>query len=212
MISVIFDMDGTLLDTQRICIPAWEYAGRCQGFEGAGEHIYNVCGMNNQGSNQYIKDNFPNVDPEKFKEDERAYITQYGVVEYKKGAKELLEFLKEAGVKIALATGTSRPSVMHHLKAVDAEKYFDAIVCGGDVTNGKPAPDIFLLAAEKIGAEPRDCIVLEDSTNGVKAAVAAGMRCIGIPDIMPFAENIKALMFSHCRNLTEAMKIINANI
>lgn len=212
MISVIFDMDGTLLDTQRICIPAWEYAGRCQGFKGAGEHIPNVCGMNNQGSNQYIKDNFHGVDPDKFKEDARDYIARNGVVKYKEGAVELLKFLKSKGIKIALATGTSRPSVMHHLAEVDGEKYFDVIVCGGDVQNGKPAPDIFLLTAEKLGAEPQDCFVLEDSPNGIIAASAAGMKCIGIPDILNFSEEIRGLLFAHCENLTEVIKIIVSNV
>jgi len=207
MISVIFDMDGTLLDTQRICIPAWEYAGRCQGYTGAGEHIPRVCGMNGQGSSQYIKDNFPGVDPDKFKEDARDYIARNGEVKYKEGAKELLELLVEKGVKIALATGTSRPSVMHHLAAVDAEKYFDAIVCGGDVENGKPSPDIFLLAAEKLGATPKDCIVLEDSPNGVKAAAAAGMRCIGIPDVVEFSDKVKGLIFAHLTSLSGALEV-----
>ena len=211
MISVIFDMDGTLLDTQRICIPAWEYADQCQGFEGAWEHIPNVCGMNNQGSNQYIKDNFHGVDPDKFKEDARDYIARNGVVKYKEGAVELLKFLKSKGIKIALATGTSRPSVMHHLAAVDGEKYFDAIVCGGDVTNGKPAPDIFLLAAENLGAEPQDCFVLEDSTNGVIAAVEAGMKCIGIPDIVSFGEETKGKLFAHCKSMHEALEIVKKN-
>lgn len=205
MISVIFDMDGTLLDTQRICIPAWEYAGRCQGYTGAGEHIPRVCGMNGQGSSQYIKNNFPGVDPDKFKADARDYIDRNGEVKYKEGAEELIKFLVEKGVKIALATGTSRPSVMHHLTAVDAEKYFDAIVCGGDVDNGKPAPDIFLLAAEKLGAAPKDCIVLEDSANGVKAAAAAGMRCIGIPDVVQLPDEVKKLTFANFTSLTEAL-------
>ncbi len=208
MISVIFDMDGTLLDTQRICIPAWEYAGSQQGFVGAGAHIPKVCGMNGEGSSRYILDNFPNVDPEKFKQDARDYINRNGKVKYKEGAKELLDFLKSKGVKLALATGTSRPSVMHHLKAVDAEKYFSAIACGGDVEKGKPAPDIFLLASEKLGVNPKDCIVFEDSTNGVRAANSAGMRCVGVPDIVPFEAAVKQLMFAELKSLSEAKAVL----
>ena len=99
MFCVIFDMDGTLLDTQRICAPAWEYAGRLQGYKGAGAHIPNVCGMNNLGSTKYIIDNFSGVDPNKFKEDAREYIKRNCVIEHKKGAKELLEYLKAKGIK-----------------------------------------------------------------------------------------------------------------
>ncbi len=212
MFGVIFDMDGTLLDTQRICIPAWEYAGRIQGVQGAGEHIPNVCGMNGEGSNRYLRENFPSIDVDKFKTDVREYINLWGVVRYKEGAKELLEALKAENTKIALASGTSRPSVMHHLKAVDAEKYFDAIICGGDVEKGKPAPDIFLLAAEKIGVEPQDCFVLEDSSNGVIAAHKAGMKCIGIPDIIPFENEIESLTFATLNNLGEAIDVFAKQI
>lgn len=208
MFSVIFDMDGTLLDTQKICIPAWEYAGRQQGIIGAGAHIPNVCGMNLAGSLQYIRDNFPGVDPDKFKEDSRDYINRNGVVRFKTGAEELLDYLKSRGIKIALATGTSKPSVMHHLNEVGATEYFDAIVCGGDVTNGKPAPDIFLLAAEKLGAKPVECFVFEDSPNGVRAAHSAGMKCIGVPDIAPFPKEIKGLMFRELTTLNEAIAIL----
>ena len=207
MFSVIFDMDGTLLDTQRFSIPAWEYAGRKQGFVGAGEHIPQVCGTNSAGSNQYIKDNFHGVDVEEFKKDAREYFQRNVVIDYKEGAEELLKYLTSRGVKIALATGTSRPSVMHHLKEVDAEKYFTEIICGGDVENGKPAPDVFLLAAERLGENPERCIVLEDSENGIRAAAAAGMRCIGIPDIVEFEEEIINLLFAHCKNMFEAKEI-----
>lgn len=207
MFSVIFDMDGTLLDTQRICIPAWEYAGRLQGVVGLGDHVPRVCGMNGEGSNCYLRDNFPKIDVDKFKTDMREYINRNGVVRYKKGAKELLDYLYKNDIKIALASGTSAPSVMHHLKEVDATKYFGAIVCGNDVKNGKPSPDIFLKAAEMIGATPEDCFVIEDSANGVMAAYRAGMKCIGIPDIVEFEKEIEVLMFAKCESMTEVLGI-----
>lgn len=207
MFSVIFDMDGTLLDTQRICIPAWEYAGRLQGVVGLGEHVPRVCGMNGEGSNRYLRENFPKIDVDIFKADMREYINRNGVVRYKKGAKELLDYLRNKCIKIALASGTSTPSVMHHLKEVDATKYFSAIVCGNDVKNGKPAPDVFLKAAEKIGATPEECFVVEDSANGVVAAYRAGMKCIGIPDIVDFEKEIEQLMFAKCESMTEALDI-----
>lgn len=208
MFSVIFDMDGTLLDTQKICIPAWEYGGRQQGIENLGEHVYNVFGMNANGSSDYLRTHFPSLDVELFKRHTREYIDINGTVEFKKGAKEILAFLKENNVKIALASGTSRPSVEHHIKKVNAEHYFNATVCGTEVKNGKPEPDVFLKAAELIGANPADCFVFEDSVNGVKAAHAAGMKVIGIPDVVPFSDEAKKLLFAEHKDFFESIELL----
>lgn len=207
MLSVIFDMDGTLLDTQRICIDAWDYAGNLQGIKNMGSHIYKVCGMNEVGWTGYLSENFPNLDIVLFKKEMREYIVNNLEVKYKQGAEELLTFLKQNNVKIALASGTSRPSINHHLKKVGATDFFDAIVGGGDVKNGKPAPDVFLKAAELIDAKPEECFVFEDSANGIKAAHKAGMKCIGIPDIVSFDEQTKKLLFAHLDNMSEAVEL-----
>lgn len=207
MFSVIFDMDGTLLDTQRICIPAWDYAGELQGFKNMGKFVPDVCGTNDTGSTNYLLKNFPTLDVIEFKKKSREYIAKNIEVKFKKGAEELLSFLKENNIKFALASGTSRPSVMHHLNELGIADIFNAIVCGGDVENGKPAPDIFLLTAEKLGAEPSDCFVFEDSENGIRAGYSAGMKTFGIEDIVPFKEDVKKLMFKELNFLDEAIEI-----
>lgn len=207
MFSVIFDMDGTLLDTQRIGISAWEYAGRNQGVSGMGAHLPNVCGMNKAGWSEYIRNNFPTIDVDRFNSEFRTYIVENIEVKYKSGAVELLEFLKKNNVKIGLASGSSEESVMHHLKEVDALKYFDALVPGTSVEKGKPEPDIFLFAAEKMGVSPESCFVFEDSANGIISAYRAGMKCIGVPDIAPFSQEIKNLMFAELKTLDEAIDI-----
>ena len=212
MFSVIFDMDGTPLDTQRICIPAWDYAGKLQGFEGVGESVTKVCGMNEAGWTRYLEEHFSGIDTNFFKREMRDYIIRNGVVKFKDGAEELLKFLKEKGIKIAIASGSSRESINHHLKAVSAEGYFDAIVGGRDIENGKPAPDIFLKAAELLGAKPQNCFVFEDSANGIRAGYAAGMKCIGVPDIAPFSEETKKLMFAELKTLSEAIDIFKGYI
>ncbi len=205
MFSVIFDMDGTLLDTERICIPAWDYAGEKQGFHNVGSHIPHVCGSTAAGSSKYLEDMFPTMDVVAFKNDVRKYIEQHLVVQYKPGAQQLLEFLKEKGVSLALASGSSHHSIDHHLQAVHATDFFDVIVSGEDVKNGKPAPDIFLLTAQKLGVSPQNCYVIEDSKNGIKAAVGAGMRCIGIPDIVQFGDEIKRMLTAEFHSLHEAL-------
>ena len=207
MISVIFDMDGTLLDTQRICIPAWDYAGERQGLSGLGRYIPPVCGMNAQGWGKYLLDRHPEIDLEKFTVESRQYALDNLVIRYKKGAGELLSYLWDKGIRTAVASGSSHQSIRHHLEELGVYERFDAIVGGHDVECGKPAPDIFLLAAEKIGARPSDCIVFEDSDNGVRAAHAAGMRVVGIPDIRPFSDDVRALLWHELTDMTEAIAL-----
>jgi HAD superfamily hydrolase (TIGR01509 family) len=203
--SVIFDMDGTLLDTQRIFIPAWEELGRAQGVVGMGAHIPYVCGCNEPTWTKYIEDNFPTIDIPLFKKQARQYVIDNLVVKFKSGSKEILEFLKANNIKIALASGSSHESINHHLAEVGATEYFDVIVGGLDVQNGKPAPDIFLLAAEKLGVAPETCFVLEDSENGIRAGYAAGMKCIGIPDIAEFGDSVRDMMCAECPSMFEVI-------
>ena len=207
MYSVIFDMDGTLLDTQRICIPAWDYAGERQGLSGLGRYIPSVCGMNAQGWGQYLLDRHPEIDLAKFTVESRQYALDNLVIRYKKGAGELLSYLWDKGIRTAVASGSSHGSIEHHLRELGIYERFDAIVGGHDVEHGKPAPDIFLLAAQKLGADPSDCIVFEDSENGVRAGHAAGMRVVGIPDIVPFSDEVKALLWRECSDMTEAVAL-----
>ncbi len=207
MYSVIFDMDGTLLDTQKICVPAWENAGALQGIKGVGDHIYNVCGMNETGWTGYLKEHFPSLDIPKFKLDVREYIRENGKLRLKKGAKELLDYLKARGVKIGLASGSSTATIEHHLNEVGVTDYFGAIAGSHDVKNGKPAPDVFLLAAKRLGVKPCDCYIFEDSANGIRAGYSAGMKCIGVPDLADFDREVKALMTAEYESLDEAIEL-----
>ncbi len=208
MFSVIFDMDGTLLDTQRICVPAWDTVGSLYGIENMGDCIPEVCGMNESGWTAYIENKYPSLDIVGFKRDMREYIIKNLVVRFKKGGKELIDYLKRRGVKIAIASGSSRESILHHIGEVGLkESDFDAIVGSHDVEHGKPAPDVFLKTAELMGVKPEKCFVFEDSANGIRAGYAAGMRCIGVPDIVPFTEEIKRLMFTELQSLDIAINI-----
>ncbi len=207
MFSVIFDMDGTLFDTQRIFIPAWDSIGESLGIKNMGRHIPAVCGMNKEGGNAYLREHFPGIDTEAFRKAEAEYVEKNLVVRFMPGAPQLLKFLKDNGIKTALATGTSRKSTEHHLKETGISGYFDAMVCGGEVKNGKPAPDIYLTAAKLIGESPQNCFVLEDSFNGIKAGYSAGMKCIGVPDVVPFTEEDRKLMYAQIKTLDEAIDI-----
>lgn len=211
MINVIFDMDGTLLDTQKIYVPAWEEVGRRYGFEGMGKLVPHLCGVNNETCKKMAKAHYPTIDYDSFKKDVHKYVKENCVVKFKKGAKELLDFLKVNNIKFGLASGTERGPLMERLSAVGAENDFEAIVCGSEIENGKPAPDIFLKVAELMGVDPETCIVFEDSPLGIRAAATAGMKAVGIFDIAPFDE-VRHLMYKELNHLGEAIQMIEEMI
>ncbi len=208
MFSVIFDMDGTLTDTQSIFIPAWDLAGENQGFNNVGRCIEYVCGAKDEEWQNYLIEHFEGVDIEKFKKDVADYIAKYGVSKLKPGVKEILDFLKENKIKMAIASGSPISVIERHLKATDIYGYFDIIVSGDEVANSKPAPDIFLLAAQRMGVEPKECFVFEDSSNGMKAGYAAGMKCIGVEDIAPFSQEVRETAFRLFDRIDEAISTL----
>ena len=101
----------------------------------------------------------------------------------KKGLYEIFDYLKSVGCKISLATSTSSQTALKIMKKINLYDKFDAFVCGDDVKNGKPNPEVFLIAAKKLGLEPVDCVAFEDSINGIKSAHAAGMTTVMVPDL-----------------------------
>ena len=205
MFSVIFDMDGTLTDTQRICIPAWDYAGELQGFKNMGAAIPQVCGMSEEGWTSYLIKNYKGLDYLAFKKAFSQYIIDSGVAKLKQGAMEILNFLKENNVKMAIASGSPLDAIKFHLGGNGIFNYFEVIVTGDDVTKGKPDPEPFLTAAKRLGVSPKDCFVFEDSSNGIISGYRAGMRCIGVADIVPFSDEAKKMIFREYNSLDEAI-------
>ena len=111
---------------------------------------------------------------------------------------------------MALVTSTSAPSVEDYMQRTGYGKYFSATVTGNRVSNGKPAPDCFLLAAKELGCAPEECLVVEDSHNGVRAGAAGGMRVILIPDIQAPTAEIQALAWRQCQSLAEVAPLVDA--
>ena len=209
---VIFDMDGTLLDTQRIYMEGWNEAGARQGLSSLGDHIPYVCGMNDAGWKNYLKERFPTLDVERFHQEVAQYVRTHLKVQFMKGAEEALSFLKEKGIAVAVASGSNTDIVIRHMKALNASHYFNAFIGGDQVQNGKPAPDIFLMAAKSLGYPPEKCYVVEDSPNGIRAGFAAGMKCIGIPDVAVFDEEVCNMMIANLSDLYETIPLFEKEI
>lgn len=185
--GAIFDMDGVLLNSEILYQRFWCEAGREFGYPFEPKHVLRLRSLTGINAIKVLEEMFGTGFPyEEVKARRKVlmeeYIDEYGV-EIKEGAKEVLEFFKEQGIKLALATSSERTRAMKHLSLHGLWEYFDETVCGGEVNNGKPEPDIYKLAAEKLGLEPRECLAFEDSPNGVISAHRAGCVTIMVPDL-----------------------------
>ncbi|MEG2054304.1 MAG: HAD family phosphatase [Oscillospiraceae bacterium] len=203
--GVIFDMDGLLLDTEILYQKAWFEYGDQNGYDINEELLTQLRGQNAENIERITKgvlgDNFefPKVRDYCF-----AYLYKClgeGKITVKKGAIELLKYLKENGYKIALATSSGEDIATDFLKANSLLEFFDEKAFGGMVKNSKPAPDIFLLAAKLLGEKAEDCLVLEDSPNGIRAGAAAGCTVIMVPDMDAPTKELVDLTAYVCEDL-----------
>ena len=131
------------------------------------------------------------------------YIEENGVP-VKNGVRETLAALSAAGLKIAVASSTRREKVLRHLENAGIAQYFEAVIGGDTVTHSKPHPEIFLTACEALGVEPEKAIAVEDSHNGIRAAHAAGMAPVMVPDLLPVTEEMRKLSAYVAEDMNDA--------
>ena len=210
--AIVFDMDGLLFDSERIVQRSWEEAGNQLGLEHMGETIYHTLGMNLAGRNHYFRNTIAKDFPcEEFAKQARIWF--YKIVNeeglpMKNGARKLLEYGKANGYRMAIATSSRREYALKNLKAAKIYDFFDAGVFGDMVQHAKPDPEIYLKACDSIGAAPANCIALEDAPAGIRAAYAAGMKPIMIPDLVAPTPEIEALLYETCDTLLGVIGIL----
>lgn len=185
--AVIFDMDGVLIDTEKWLQKYWRQAAAEAGFDMKPEHTLAIRSLAGKYAGPYLQSIFGEkfsywTIRERRKELMKAHIAECGI-EKKPGVDELLDYLRTHGIRTAVATATDPVRTREYLTKIGVYEKFDRIVCATMVENGKPKPDIYLYACEQIGEKPEDCIAVEDSPNGVRAAVDAGLRTIMVPDL-----------------------------
>lgn len=198
MRAVIFDMDGLMFDTERVFVEAWDYAGEKIGIGKAGYMTLKTLGMSAAMSRELWLEEFG----EKYNEQElrrhtKDFLTKYYAenrVPVKKGLYILLNYLKENGFRLAVASSSPRWEVESHLNDAAVSDYFQVVVCGDMVTRSKPDPEIYRKACELLGENPQDCFALEDSRNGILSAHRAGCRTIMVPDLWQPDEEILSVI------------------
>lgn len=208
----IFDMDGLIFDTERIYFRIWQQLAQEKGKVLGPEFIRSVSGSRGAHMFHLVEKYIPGTDGKetalRFKALAEKATGKYAPL--KPGVHEILQYLKANGVRLVLASSSPEETVMRYLRGAGLEEYFDQILSGERTAKGKPAPDIFLAAAEAIGLSPARCYVFEDSYNGVRAGNAAGAFTVMIPDLVPPDEEMVRLADKICGSLSEAKKRIEA--
>lgn len=214
--GAVFDMDGLMIDTEKLYLRYWKQAAADFGYDMQDEHVYAIRSLARKYSIPKLKSFFGQDFPT---EDVRARRTELinahirdNGIELKKGLFELLDWLKAHGVKLAVATATPRERAEMYLKKINAMDYFDAVICGDMITNGKPDPDIYLTAARELGLPPEQCAAFEDSPNGIKAAHSAGCHAVMIPDMTPPDEEITPLLDAVYDDLEQAISFFEGRV
>ena len=195
--AIIFDMDGLMLDTERLALKAWQLAGADFGFPISEDIFITMVGRNRRDSDRTLVkifgSDFP-VDAVRNRYRTYRWIDE-GKLSVKLGLLELLDFLDKISMPKAVATSTEYERAIHKLSLTNLLEHFPVVIGGDQVEKGKPAPDIFLAAAVRLDILPESCLVLEDSDAGIQAAYDAGMTPVMIPDMKPPSE--KSLAFAH---------------
>lgn len=205
--AAVFDMDGLMFDTERLVYRNWQDMMDKRGYDYSIEDFKQTVGrrkaeVQNFYFGKYGKD-FPYWEiSEEGKGRYVRYVQEHGI-SVKPGLYELLSALREKNYRIALATSTSRQTAELNLRSAKVTDYFDALVCGDDVKNGKPHPEVFLTAASRLGVAPEDCVAFEDSINGIKSAYAAGMETVMVPDFLQPTEEIVPMIDFLLKTLDE---------
>ena len=212
--AVVFDMDGLMLDSERAINECMARAASDLGHELPASLWLQMIGGGDGLCRRLLADRIgADATVELLARAEAMYdvVADAGIA-HRPGIIDLLDWLVARGIPRAVATSTRRPLAMRKLAAAGLLPYFDAVATSSDVAAQKPAPDVYLLAASKLGVAPARCLVLEDSPTGVRAALAAGMTPVQVPDMLVPADAARALGHRIVASLGDAQRLLEARL
>jgi HAD superfamily hydrolase (TIGR01509 family) len=211
VMAVIFDMDGLLFDSERLYAETILTAAREVGCPMSQDVFLQLVGRSRDANYRFLIEHYGADYPLE------ALITAWGRhfqvlaandLPLKPGALALLDLLDELGLPRAIATSSTHATVRRNLERHALTDRFQRVVAHGDYANGKPSPDPFLTAAERLGVAPASCLALEDSHNGVRSAAAAGMMTIMVPDLILPTDTIEALCARVVGDLNDVCRLL----
>lgn len=211
--GVIFDMDGLMFDTERMWDTFWPPVCARLGLPEPPKHFYSG-GRGLAGANllRHVEEFFPGQDAQRLIDLtwQQAAEAFSRPVPCKPGLKELLQWLQTRGIPCAVASSSPIAMVRRNLENTGTARYIAAVTGGEEVTHSKPDPEIFLLAAGRLGVPIAECLILEDSHNGVRAGRAAGAKVIMVPDLMPVTDEMRRLYDFCCPDLFAVRDLLAA--
>lgn len=210
--GVLFDMDGLVLDSEILYTRFWREAANSLGYPMTVEQSLGMRSLGKKLGQPYLESLFgPGIDyttvREKRIELMEAYVAQHGIAP-KPGIYELLDFLEENGIPAAIASSSPLEAIERNLSAVNLLHRFQKLCSAHAIPNGKPAPDIYLLAAKELGLKPEECLALEDSPTGILSAYRAGCLPVMIPDLDQPEEDTRKLLFAKADALTDVITML----
>nr|WP_310785857.1 HAD family phosphatase [Fusobacterium nucleatum] len=206
-------MDRLMVDTESLATEAFIHSAKKQGYDMTKEETLLVLGFTTKSIydfwESYFKDS--DVSGKKLVDDHYKYIEN---ILFTTGPRkmpyieELLKYLKDSNYKVAVASSSNMNHIINNMEKTGLKKYIDEFASGAEVENGKPAPDVFLLAAKRLGVDAKDCLILEDSKAGVIAGSSAGAKVIMVPDMLKPDEECKERTYRIVGNLGEVISIL----
>ncbi len=208
--AVIFDMDGLMIDSERVSIACWSQAAQELGLPIEDGFWLRLVGLGDRDCERLLLQHIEAGQVAAlFARCHDLYEARtHAGLPLRPGLLELLQLLREHDIPRAVATSTRQPRASRKLAASGLLAFFDVVVTSSDVAYPKPAPDIYLLAARKLGKEPARCLALEDSPAGIRAAVGAGMTAIQVPDLVHPDEDLRALGHRIVGSLVDAHALL----
>ncbi len=210
--AVIFDMDGLLLDTEKLLVKFWVQAAREMGFPMTVEQALGLRSLHRSFAIPYLKEQF-GEDFDYLRVRSRRMELMRGWLEHnpleiKDGAAQLLDYLNSNEIKTAVCTATDMERAKSYLSQVGLFEKFDTVISAAMVKTGKPSPDIYLYAVEQLRIKPSECIALEDSPNGVKSAAGAGCITVMVPDLTQPDKELSDMIYAKVDSLNDIIKLL----
>lgn len=210
--GVLFDMDGVVLDTEKLYTRFWREAALALGYPMTVEQAMGMRSLNSEAGQAKLESYFgPGISRAALRDKRielmNEYVQTHGV-EPKPGIYELLDYLQKAGIPTAITTSSPMRRVHRYLDPLGLTERFGRLCSGHDVPHGKPEPDIYLHGAAKLGLRPEECLALEDSPAGILSAYRAGCRAVMIPDQDQPDENTVPLLFAKADSLTDIISLL----